>query len=648
MSDNTAIIDELRLNNPFKSSASPLPWENVNPDIQQLNRETSDEIEQLMRQKRREPNLPLAGLVLGEAGSGKTHMLTRILRRLRSNARSAIFVAVKAFRDPETAAQHLLSEIFISLKRIHSSGRTQFDMLMSEVMNSYHERRRNDGFNDSENIDLRTYLGRDMPDLDRNFLKCIIMYLGTTDESVKTDILDWLNGGLDDNDSLKLGLPLKDMSSMTEAKRENISEKTLISLGTVLAYAKVPMMICFDQLDAMKRRDLIEAWSRIVGLLMNDLSGILPLCFIKAETWHDVFLPVLDDAVVQRLRNNTMIMKTCSLAQAKQLIHDRIAYTFKSTAEEKYKWLLSRMGETLKPGFSPRMVIELANKAIMNTSTGDKTEEIYNTFRNAYDDECRKVRSEAGAWPPNSEHLTLALEVWLKAHDGIELNNGDGKTLKFTGTYGDRKLAFVVVAAKSHFVASAGFKKGTAFMKEYPEGLCCYITEAKTHKKTWKQANENMRIFEEAGGHVIMLDDESRITWYGLTALINRVDNGDVNLYISACSRAATREDIRTFIRSIKLIPDIFTAKPVKSVPMPAPKHENVPTKPETLGMNLKGIINASPMNILTVEKAVELLAKRRIITNRNEILSFVKDNSGIFRTFQSKNDILITFADKK
>ena len=120
-----SILQKLRENNPFSSPASPLPWNNMNPDLQNLNRETSDEIEQLIRQKRLKPAVPLGGLILGEAGSGKTHMLTRILRKLRGNAQLAVFVAVRAFTDPDSVTQHLLSEIFISLKRIFANGRSR-------------------------------------------------------------------------------------------------------------------------------------------------------------------------------------------------------------------------------------------------------------------------------------------------------------------------------------------------------------------------------------------------------------------------------------------------------------------------------------------------------------------------------------------
>ena len=646
MPDNNEIIEELRNNNPFASLASPLPFENTNPDLQQLNRETSDEIEQLLRQKRREPNVPLAGLILGEAGSGKTHMLARILRRMRNNASAAIFVAVRAFRDPASVTRQLMNEIFISLKSMHSNGRTQFDVIASEVMNTYAERRRQDGFDSTENLDLKTYLAKDMPGLDRNFLKCFLLYITAKDDSVKSNVLDWLNEGLDDDDALSLGLPSKNLDSMTDAKCESVAEKTIISLGTLLAYARVPMLVCFDQLDAMKGRKLIEAWGNVIALLINNLPGILPLCFVKFEIWNDVFIPVLDEAVAQRIKSNEMVMQACTLQQARQLIHDKIAYVFKDSAEEKYKWLISRMGDILTPKLSPRDVIELANKAITHTGGADPSDEIYRTIANAYNDECRKVATAPNMWPPSSEQIMLALEVWLTSHDGVELGKGDGKYIRFKGVYGDKNLAFVIITSKNSSVATAGSKRAKLFLEEYPDGKGYYITESKTHKRTWKQAGQNLQAFIDAGGYVIFLDDETRVKWYGLTALVNHIDNGDVNLYISSQPRAATRDDIRAFVRSIDLLPGIFRPVLKKS---PASATEPAPViEPDVLKVNLKGIISTSPMNILAVDKAVELLANRRVTTTRNEIIAFVKENSGMFRTFKSKNDVLITFTDKK
>ena len=648
MTDKKSILERVRENNPFASTTSPLPWDNMIPDLQQLNRDTSEEIEQLLRHKRREPSSPLAGLVIGGTGSGKTHMLTRILRKLRENKNPAIFVIVKTFRDPESITQHLLSEIFISLRHLHSNGRSQFDVVAEEVMNVYEERRRNDGFDDLSKIDKRVYLSRDMPRLDKNFLKGLLLYIDTKDESVKLDVLEWLENGLDDEDCARLGLPFKDIDSMSDTKRESMAEKTLISLGLVLGYAKIPMIICFDQLEAIRTPKLIEAWGDLLSLLVNELPGILPLCFVKPETWDNVFRHVLDSSVVRRLKSGNMIMNTCTLAQAHLLIKDRITYVFREDSEEIYQWLIGRMGNTLKPAMYPAEILACANRFIMNANIGDDEKEKYTAVSNAYDDEYKKVQSESDEWPPNADNLTLALDVWLNAHDEFEAVKGTGKYIKIIGDYRGKRLAFVVCTRKHNAVALAAFKRGCEFLREYSEGECFYITEDKTNKSTWKKVKEQRSTFESSGGHVIMLDKDTRINWYALTALINRADNGDVNLYLLSGSRTAVREDIKTFVRDLNLIPGLFgeTSKTEKEKATAAPEKRTT-IEPDVLGVNLRSIMNSSPMHMITIEKAIESLSRRRIAVTRAELVLFLKNNAGIFKTFNSSNDVLITFAKK-
>ncbi|MBR4196842.1 MAG: hypothetical protein IKQ95_09055 [Synergistaceae bacterium] len=652
MSDS--ILQRLRENNPFSSPASPLPWNNMNPDLQNLNRETSDEIEQLIRQKRLNPAVPLGGLVLGEAGSGKTHMLTRILRKLRGNSQLAVFVAVRAFTDPESVTQHLLSEIFNSLRLIHSGGRSQFDMIADEFMNAYTERRRSDGFDSIENLDIRPYIKKDIPNIGRNFLKCLLLYMSANDEGTKADILDWLCSGLDDEDSLRLGLPPRNPDMMSNAKLEQDAENILISLGLVLSYAKVPMIICFDQLDGIKDKEeprkLISAWGNIISLLMNDLAGILPLCFMKAQTWNDVFLPVLDEAVVQRIKNNTMTMRECSVKQARQLIHDRISATFSENTEEIYSWLVSKL--TLTPGLSPRDVIQLANNAITSSGNAeDEPGEITKSIMAVFNDEYKKVQSVPVAWPPNAEHLTLALELWLSSLDGFTVSKSAGKYIRLTGIHGSRKFAFVIVIPKAHFTASAGLNEGLKFMKEYPGSFCCYVLEEKSHKPTWKKFAEKLKEFENAGGFVARLGKDSRVKWYALTALINRVDNGDVNIYTSSRSRTASRADILPFVRTLKLIDSnalkFFPASVTYSPPS-AKTEPQIYFDDKLSADTLRSIISASPVKLLTADKAAALLTQRGISLSRNDVIAFVRKNPESFRTYTSKSgDILITSAEK-
>lgn len=654
MPDNNKIIKELRENNPFVSSASPLPWENTTPDLVQLNRTASEEIESLILQKRRQPSVPLAGLVLGEPGSGKTHMLTRMLRKLRAHAKLAIFVTVRTFLDPESVRNHLLSEILISLSQFHSANKSQFDMLVNEILDSYREQRLNDGFTDMSKIDPKIYMARDMPGIDKRVLKCLSIYASTADKNVRWSVLEWLREGLDDEDSHNLGLPLRDVNSMSVPARESEAEKILISLGMLLSYARVPMIICFDQLDSMKDKELIQAWGSVINLLMNDLSGILPLCFVKFTTWNDVLKPNLDPSVYQRLEHHKIIMKECTLDQAKLLIYDRIAASFRDSAKEKYNWLISKLGDSLKPGFSPRMVIELANKAIFTdtdtkpqiktttqTTTGqEEKSEIFKAVRNAYNEECRKVKSQPSSWPPSAENLTLALSVWLGSRENFEITSENKRGhLKIQGEYGGKTYAFFIVTPKVHTSAANALKQAIELM-QLPNYECFYISETKIHKRSWRKTNETLQDFQDRGGHAYILDKDERIVWYGLAALINRIDNGDVDLFLKSGHRTATRDDVQEFVRSLKLVE--LGGKPADSA---APRSK-LSVDPNLLGRSMLAILNNSPMKIISVKNALENLSGRKIAISESELVAFLKVNPAIFKLFSSKSDTLIGLAD--
>ena len=174
--------------------------------------------------------------------------------------------------------------------------------------------------------------------------------------------------------------------------------------------------------------------------------------------------------------------------------------------------------------------------------------------------------------------------------------------------------------------------------------------EDKSHKKTWKKFAEKLNEFERAGGSVVHLDKDTRISWYALTALINRVDNGDVNIYTQASRITATRQDLLPFVSTLKLIDMPLFKLPAASVTY-TPVSENAKPRKfydeEILAKTMTSIVKSSPMSIMNIDKASELLAQRGISLSRNEVLSFVKKHRDRFRTFISKNDVLITVAEK-
>ena len=642
------IFDQLTADNPFISSSSPLPFENKSPDLAQLNNEVSEEIEKLIMTKRRNPSLPLAGLIFGEAGLGKTHMLSRILRRLRKNAWKIVFVAVRTFTNPKRLHQELLSEIMLSMNRQHSEGRTQFDMLMDEVMNAYHEHRVNDTFTSVPATDLKFYLKRDIPGMDKNFLKCILLYLGTDDRIRKDNILEWLREGLDEEDSQALGLPLREASELDDTACESFAKNVIISLGSLLAYAHIPMIICFDELDIMRHnKELVEVWGDSVAFMMNTISGVLPLCFIKSNIWDDVFRPALNVSILQRLDTGKITMLGCTVDQAKQLIHDRIADKFPDTAEEKYNWLISRMANTLTEGMSPRDVFRLARQALR-----DPTGTPIDSITEAYEEESRKITAEPRSWPPSSEHLSAALREWLASHDGWKTIGGYGRYIKLVGTLDGKTIAFCSIAPKSASSASASANECCKFLDEYPRSSCIYIMEKSAYKNTWLKFRERLSAFQSAGGRVLVLDSLTRIEWYALASLVNRITSGNVNVYSMSGSRTAKLQDAGAFIRSKDLVPGLFPKTTPQSpaapaFPTPPTPPENPPVViPDTSALKnaLVSILKASPMNIVAPEKALTLLDAKGFGISRTDLLALVNIGKETFRVYPAKNgtDVVI------
>lgn len=555
MTSSGNIQEQLRAKNPFTSSVSPAPWNNATPDLESLNREATQEIEQLIRDKRRDPSAPRAGLILGVAGVGKTHMLRRILLKLKGKGQIAVFVAVRAFLDPESVMQDLLREVVISLGREHQKGRTQLDVVMDELDYAYRDACLRDGTSVQQGLERLRPLYREMTalgEVDRDVLKSLLLYAGTQESDLREDILLWLRGRAEEGAADRLGLPERDAGAMTRNARENEARTVFLSLAQIFAYAKVPMIVCFDQLDGMEEKKLINAWGQVVSLLVNDTPGVLPLAFLRADTWYDRFADVLDISVIQRLGNRPVMMQNCTLEQAQMLIRSRLTAFFGEDVEKKYQWLMDRLKGRLQPGYSPRIVIDLA-RHVIDEPGGEEIRQdlVLKALDAAYREEWDKVAADPGGWPADDEQLLLALKLWLDSHeDFVEKTAGD-RYVRLRGTWGKNECAFIVLTLKNPRSVGAALKRGIDFLREYPGGLCRYVTEKQTADwpETWKVVHQCMAEFTKLGGKTLVLNDEERAQWYGLVALFNKLGNGDVMLLSPSGPRSASHEDLRRYMK---------------------------------------------------------------------------------------------------
>lgn len=128
-------LDILKERNPFTSSSAGDPWEGKYPDVESVNRNAFEGICQLIKQKSADPAENFAGLVLGDVGSGKTHLIGRILEYGKRAEPPFSFAYIQPIEDPEQPYRYLLREVMVNL--CHpvdgASGMSRLDRILAEI-----------------------------------------------------------------------------------------------------------------------------------------------------------------------------------------------------------------------------------------------------------------------------------------------------------------------------------------------------------------------------------------------------------------------------------------------------------------------------------------------------------------------------------
>ena len=129
----------LREHNPFYSSSAGNPWEDVYPDVTSINREAFEGVFRLVRHKAEHPRDGCGGLVLGEAGAGKSHLLKRLLPAARGMDNPAAFTYVRPILDPDAPMRYLLREIVVNLREELDKEQawTRLDTLLGRNKSSF-------------------------------------------------------------------------------------------------------------------------------------------------------------------------------------------------------------------------------------------------------------------------------------------------------------------------------------------------------------------------------------------------------------------------------------------------------------------------------------------------------------------------------
>ena len=333
------------------------PWDHV-PDLAEYNQEAYRKIvralRSLSRTKASDDESNTQGiLILGEAGTGKTHLLMRVARNL-SETNHILFV--RKPNNEDAVAQHIWANMVSSLTRsLPTSGskRSQLDDLLAHVFTAVlipeFEQDVQEGKDDQKKrwvVDLKAdpynlfkmlgegeqrqsnmdkirrrtlrYLLHKHPDVDQRIAHVLITYCFVVREDRKRVLLTWLSGqDVDQAEAKDLGLDASwvkiDETSAdvaTQQQREEQALRAIRTIGILSTYYQ-PLILAFDQLEGLRdQQRLSQRWGDTVREIFTMTPNLLVVTCIFPSLWESWFNRALDRSVTERTAQQTVTLET--------------------------------------------------------------------------------------------------------------------------------------------------------------------------------------------------------------------------------------------------------------------------------------------------------------------------------------------------
>lgn len=676
-------------NNPFYTGTVGNPWDDQQPDVPGINCGAFVAVRGLIRQKAKNPSQGYGALVLGEAGAGKTHLLKRILAATRQDDTLASFAYVRPVLDVEAPLRYLLREIVINLCKELSEQQTdtQLDRFVAEILYDF----LCNGQDPSMNAKLLQRLEGDRlhifrarikpekltramdkaigflcsqnPDLDKTTLKVLARY---RQQDLRGLVIEWLKGEiLDEEDASLLGVPSRE--NATDSAREFEARKILITFGLLMERYRLPMLVCFDQLDCLHSEASIRALENMVQLLVNDVHAMLPIAFARPDSWDTRFRGLLDTSTRERLESNRLHLTGCSVDEAKEIVDQRIRNLFGDDDGSASTWLWGMLEGRVKQGYSPRQVITLANRTIFDPPSPDqlvsgrvrvdRTEQhdAVDVLAEAYRNEVQQILSDFAGWPADGKRLRLALDTFLEAHGSVHnLRRDRWRLIDFSfvaqnGSGKDQPCAVSINTTRGHSRTGAVLRRCIAFLEANPSARCFYVTDERCpfpDPPRWPATNELRADYKRASGRMLFLTREQAARWYALYSLQIKIENGDLSMDTAGNAlRAITLEDLRRFVQD-KLDGDAFP--PLLDLferqdPEEPAKPATPPPDPDRVLEAVKRCLSASPMKMAGVSHLLgSLAAKESITTTEADLLALIGRHKATFRRYENKQGLTV------
>jgi len=555
-----ARLDLFRRHNPFISSSVGDPWEATYPDVPAINEHAFRGLWQLIAQKTRSPALNCAGLILGEVGSGKTHLLGRILTQSKQTRSPCAFAYIQPLEDPEQTYRYLLREVMVNLfhPMAASPQITQFRRLVTKVFLEGSPDRQ---FSARLTITRSTFaaiqqrvmrlLRAAYPAISGHFVYVLLQYAVL---ERRTAAMQWLTGSvLDDADAALLQVP--DRTRLSAASLEAEARDILTSLGLLLTRYQQPLVVCFDRLENLETDEHIHALGKMVEFLVDKAQAMLPVVCFRGMQWEEKFRHKLNQHVSSRLETNKFELRGCTPEQALAIVRRRLgAVPGNEQAETLFPFDAEELLKTFHLGlYSPRRVITLANQRLRQILDEEPLPPVSprQKLQEAFASQYQAIMRDFERYQPDRGRLRRALELYVRygAPKCMPAESGQEKYIDVTTTVhlarttpagtapvpgtASVPVIFLIDVEQHHAAVGACLARGVAFLEEEPSGRAVYIRDARCPfppPPTWEATNKKLQLFKEYGGRVVFLDGEQAARWYALALLSYAVREQDITV----------------------------------------------------------------------------------------------------------------------
>ncbi|XDE61287.1 exonuclease domain-containing protein [Arthrospira platensis BEA 1257B] len=339
--------------NPFGTSRVDTPFQS-HIDFRAIFDNEFERLKHILSDIKNDVNHQSKGaVVIGEPGSGKTHLMMRLAQDLLTKNR---LLFIRQPNNPDTVLFHTYSRILESLiQTVPDSSHTQLEYLLAnsfaQIIKNTQDYATPTTQKDerlielikADNLKLFTDLGKEDTRLKREYwqhiekraydwwinqfssagyapkiLKGIIRFCGYTDFKRRQTITQWLAmNDVAPEELEKVGLE----SWGEDTSREEISLAAL-AVFSKLSLLDEPLIIIFDQLEGLGQKHnerLLQSFGEAVKEIFTHVPNSLIILNLFPDRWLQ-FQQVFDGSIIDRISQSQIILNKPSNEQLKQLL----------------------------------------------------------------------------------------------------------------------------------------------------------------------------------------------------------------------------------------------------------------------------------------------------------------------------------------